>query len=143
MTCKFDCESSWWKMAFNNGNDDAQAQAQPQNPKKNLSNLNLSPSPSPPPQAQNGVSKVKSCRGSLYYSSLRKSKSKSPTCVGFSGTLDQCLSPTLPLSLSLCAYIILFLSDIINWRFILYRACSVGLIEESNGFSDIGKAVWN
>ncbi|KAG6605044.1 uncharacterized protein LOC111450972 [Cucurbita moschata] len=31
----------------------------------------------------------KSCKGCLYYSSLQKSKSKSPTCVGLSKTLEQ------------------------------------------------------
>ncbi|XP_038900454.1 uncharacterized protein LOC120087673 isoform X1 [Benincasa hispida] len=34
-------------------------------------------------------SKGKSCKGCLYYSSLQKSKSKTPTCIGLSKTLDQ------------------------------------------------------
>ncbi|KAK4258564.1 hypothetical protein QN277_005002 [Acacia crassicarpa] len=33
--------------------------------------------------------KGKSCKGCLYYSSVHKSKSKNPTCVGFSRTLQQ------------------------------------------------------
>ncbi|KAJ7967252.1 Altered inheritance of mitochondria 23, mitochondrial [Quillaja saponaria] len=33
--------------------------------------------------------KGKSCKGCLYYSSFDKSKSKNPTCVGFSRTLQQ------------------------------------------------------
>ncbi|XP_028765676.1 uncharacterized protein LOC114723639 isoform X2 [Neltuma alba] len=33
--------------------------------------------------------KGKSCKGCLYYSSVQKSKSKNPTCVGFSRTLQQ------------------------------------------------------
>ncbi|XP_022146105.1 uncharacterized protein LOC111015399 [Momordica charantia] len=34
-------------------------------------------------------SKGKSCKGCLYYSSLQKSKSKTPTCIGLSKTLEQ------------------------------------------------------
>lgn len=36
-------------------------------------------------------SKPKSCKGSLYYSAVRNSKSKGPTCVGISGTYDKSL----------------------------------------------------
>ncbi|KAG6571077.1 uncharacterized protein LOC111448192 [Cucurbita moschata] len=45
----------------------------------------------PPNLTSNGAkdSKGKSCKGCLYYSSLQKSKSKTPTCIGFSKTLEQ------------------------------------------------------
>ncbi|KAA0045635.1 uncharacterized protein E5676_scaffold280G00280 [Cucumis melo var. makuwa] len=44
-----------------------------------------------PNRTSNGIkdSKGKSCKGCLYYSSLQKSKSKTPTCIGLSKTLDQ------------------------------------------------------
>ena len=47
---------------------------------------NQNPNPNP---NQNKGSKGKSCKGCLYYSSLQRSKSKNPTCVGFSRTLHQ------------------------------------------------------
>ncbi|GMY05670.1 hypothetical protein FCV25MIE_00909 [Fagus crenata] len=47
---------------------------------------NQKPNPNP---NQNKGSKGKSCKGCLYYSSLQRSKSKNPTCVGFSRTLHQ------------------------------------------------------
>ncbi|XP_062177478.1 uncharacterized protein LOC133882347 isoform X2 [Alnus glutinosa] len=43
--------------------------------------------PNPNPSQSKG-SKGKSCKGCLYYSSLQKSKSKNPTCVGFSRALQ-------------------------------------------------------
>ena len=54
-----------------------------------------------PNLTSNGVkdSKGKSCKGCLYYSSLQKSKSKTPTCIGLSKTLDQGTSP-----ISLCFF---------------------------------------
>ncbi|KAI4300070.1 hypothetical protein L6164_033487 [Bauhinia variegata] len=61
--------------------DDAEggARGSPQNPH---------PNPNPSSQQIRGV-KGKSCKGALYYSSILKSKSKNPTCVGFSRTLQQ------------------------------------------------------
>ncbi|KAI4297679.1 hypothetical protein L6164_037560 [Bauhinia variegata] len=48
------------------------------------------PNPKPNPNSQQtGGLKGKSCKGCLYYSSIRRSKSKNPTCVGFSRTLQQ------------------------------------------------------
>lgn len=41
----------------------------------------------PAPNQSKG-SKGKSCKGCLYYSSLQKSNSKKPTCVGFSRALQ-------------------------------------------------------
>ncbi|VVA33188.1 PREDICTED: LOC105628591 isoform [Prunus dulcis] len=45
--------------------------------------------PNPNPNLSNGSAKGKSCKGCLYYSSTQKSKSKYPTCVGLSQTLQQ------------------------------------------------------
>ncbi|XP_020409435.1 uncharacterized protein LOC18767722 isoform X2 [Prunus persica] len=45
--------------------------------------------PNPNPNLSNGSAKGKSCKGCLYYSSTQKSKSKYPTCVGLSKTLQQ------------------------------------------------------
>ena len=50
--------------------------------------------PKPAPQNPNHRSAAigsagKSCKGCLYFSSLQKSKSKAPTCIGFSRTLHQ------------------------------------------------------
>ncbi|XP_061368393.1 uncharacterized protein LOC133311368 [Gastrolobium bilobum] len=59
---------------------------EPQNP------INRNPNPNP---RQRSVSKAKSCKGSLYYSSVRKSKSKNPTCVGISGAIQQFPSNTV------------------------------------------------
>lgn len=56
------------------------------------------PSPSPPPNRNPNPSsptgpageyKGKSCKGCLYYSSVQKSKSQRPTCVGISRSLQQ------------------------------------------------------
>lgn len=41
-------------------------------------------------------SKGKSCKGCLYYSSLQKSKSRTPTCIGLSKTLEQGISSFSP-----------------------------------------------
>lgn len=46
------------------------------------------PSPGPNPSA-GAPSRGKSCKGCLYYSSVLKSKSRPPTCVGLSRTLDE------------------------------------------------------
>ncbi|XP_027354869.1 uncharacterized protein LOC113864874 [Abrus precatorius] len=52
-------------------------------------NPNSNPNPNPNrPHAPRG-SKGKSCKGCAYYSSIHKAKSKNPTCVGISGTLEQ------------------------------------------------------
>ncbi|KAK4745011.1 hypothetical protein SAY87_011323 [Trapa incisa] len=59
-----------------------------------------SPSPPPPPSPNRspnpgglanpaGGHKSKSCKGCLYYSSVQKSKSQRPTCVGISRSLQQ------------------------------------------------------
>ncbi|CAJ1933624.1 unnamed protein product [Sphenostylis stenocarpa] len=53
------------------------------------SNFNPNPNPSPNPPHTTRGSKGKSCKGCAYYSSLHKAKSKGPTCVGFSRTLQQ------------------------------------------------------
>ncbi|KAL3730816.1 hypothetical protein ACJRO7_027788 [Eucalyptus globulus] len=46
------------------------------------------PGPGPNPNGSAG-SRGKSCKGCLYYSSVLKSKSQPPTCVGFSRTLNE------------------------------------------------------
>lgn len=51
-------------------------------------NQNQNPNPNPTPNPSKG-SMGKSCKGCLYYSSLQKSKSKNPTCVGISRTLQE------------------------------------------------------
>ncbi|XP_062024587.1 uncharacterized protein LOC133740668 isoform X2 [Rosa rugosa] len=43
----------------------------------------------PNPNQSRGSTRGRSCKGCLYYSSLHKSKSKYPTCVGFYRTLNQ------------------------------------------------------
>ncbi|XP_015892425.1 uncharacterized protein LOC107426696 isoform X2 [Ziziphus jujuba] len=71
------------------GKENADGETQNQNP---LPNPNI---PNPPTTNPNrssnrgGGSMGKSCKGCLYYSSIQKSKSKNPTCVGFSRTLQQ------------------------------------------------------
>ncbi|KAF7848335.1 hypothetical protein BT93_L2085 [Corymbia citriodora subsp. variegata] len=47
-----------------------------------------SPNPVPNPNGSAGL-RGKSCKGCLYYSSVLKSKSQTPTCVGFSRTLNE------------------------------------------------------
>ncbi|XP_062024586.1 uncharacterized protein LOC133740668 isoform X1 [Rosa rugosa] len=49
----------------------------------------------PNPNQSRGSTRGRSCKGCLYYSSLHKSKSKYPTCVGFYRTLNQGLSLSL------------------------------------------------
>lgn len=39
-----------------------------------------------------GGLKGKSCKGCLYYSSIRKSKSRNPLCLGITGALQQGIS---------------------------------------------------
>ncbi|XP_027910244.1 uncharacterized protein LOC114169331 [Vigna unguiculata] len=59
-----------------------------QNPNTNPNpNSNENPNPNPPHTTKG--SKGKSCKGCTYYTSLHKIKSKNPTCVGFSRTLQQ------------------------------------------------------
>ncbi|ESW03753.1 hypothetical protein PHAVU_011G039500 [Phaseolus vulgaris] len=66
-----------------NGNPNQNPNANPfPNP-----NSNQNPNPNPPHTTRG--SKGKSCKGCTYYSSLHKTKSKNPTCVGFSRTLQQ------------------------------------------------------
>nr|AFK33512.1 unknown [Lotus japonicus] len=60
---------------------------QHRNPNSNGGNPNPNPDPNPNPIVTG--SKGKSCKGCAYYSSLHKSKSKNPTCIGFSRTLHQ------------------------------------------------------
>ncbi|KAG4988333.1 hypothetical protein JHK85_031316 [Glycine max] len=62
--------------------------AQPRNPNPNP-NPTPNPNPNPNPPHTTRGSKGKSCKGCTYYSSLHKAKSKNPTCVGFSRTLQQ------------------------------------------------------
>lgn len=64
--------------------------AKPSNPISNPNpNPNQNPNPNPnSPHTAKG-SEGKSCKGCTYYSSLHKAKSKNPTCVGFSRTLQQ------------------------------------------------------
>ncbi|QHO47778.1 hypothetical protein S83_000012 [Arachis hypogaea] len=53
---------------------------------------NPNPNPNTNPNSPNNTtrgSKARSCKGCAYYSSVHKSKSKNPTCVGFSSTLQQ------------------------------------------------------
>ncbi|KAK9942752.1 hypothetical protein M0R45_008401 [Rubus argutus] len=49
---------------------------------------NQNPNYSNPVQSR-GSTRGRSCKGCLYYSSVQKSKSKYPTCVGFYRTLNQ------------------------------------------------------
>ncbi|OIW05666.1 hypothetical protein TanjilG_23452 [Lupinus angustifolius] len=58
------------------------------NPNSNVLNPNSNPN-SVNPMREGEGSKGKSCKGCAYYSSLHKSKSINPTCVGFSTTLPQ------------------------------------------------------
>ncbi|XP_002267001.1 uncharacterized protein LOC100243531 [Vitis vinifera] len=53
-----------------------------------IPNPSPSPSPNPNPNPVRG-SKGKSCKGCLYYSSILKSKSQNPRCIGISRTLHQ------------------------------------------------------
>lgn len=55
----------------------------------------LPQNPNPNPNQTRGSTKGRSCKGCLYYSSVQKSKSKYPTCVGFYRTLNQGLSLSL------------------------------------------------
>ncbi|KAK7264236.1 hypothetical protein RJT34_31842 [Clitoria ternatea] len=50
---------------------------------------NSSPNPNPNHPRTIRGSKGKSCKGYTYYTSIHKAKSKNPTCVGISRTLDQ------------------------------------------------------
>ncbi|MED6125786.1 hypothetical protein PIB30_072003 [Stylosanthes scabra] len=55
-------------------------------------NENVNSNPNPNPNPNNNTtrgSKGRSCKGCAYYSSVHKSKSKNPTCIGFSNTLPQ------------------------------------------------------
>ncbi|KAL1362213.1 hypothetical protein AAHE18_03G063900 [Arachis hypogaea] len=57
---------------------------------------NPNPNPNTNPNSPNSTtrgSKARSCKGCAYYSSVHKSKSKNPTCVGFSSTLQQAVPP--------------------------------------------------
>ncbi|GMN55771.1 hypothetical protein TIFTF001_024896 [Ficus carica] len=52
-------------------------------------NQNQSEKPIPNPNRSTAGFTGKSCKGCLYYSSLQKSKSRNPTCIGLSRTLHQ------------------------------------------------------
>ena len=69
-------------------------EGQARNPVPN-DNANPNPNPNANPNSPHSTtrgSKGKSCKGCAYYSSVHKAKSKNPTCVGFSRTLQQGLS---------------------------------------------------
>ncbi|KAF7841045.1 uncharacterized protein G2W53_003343 [Senna tora] len=70
-------------MEVNKRDNEGGGEAQTQDP---TPNPNPNPNPSHP---QTRVSKGKSCKGCLYYSSDLQSKSKNPRCVGFSESLPQ------------------------------------------------------
>ncbi|BAT90984.1 hypothetical protein VIGAN_06228400 [Vigna angularis var. angularis] len=66
-----------------NGNPNQNPNANPYpNP-----NSNQNPNPNSPHTTKGSIGK--SCKGCAYYSSVYKTKSKNPTCVGFSRTLQQ------------------------------------------------------
>ncbi|XP_050363722.1 uncharacterized protein LOC126782508 [Argentina anserina] len=54
-----------------------------------MNNVGEDPNQNPKPNQTRGSTKGRSCKGCLYYSSVQKSKSKYPTCVGFYKTLNQ------------------------------------------------------
>ena len=96
---------------------------------------NPSPSPSPNPNPNpNPVrgSKGKSCKGCLYYSSILKSKSQNPRCIGISRTLHQGASLPIYAYFSSCIYFSLCLTpeetggrSKKNQKFNLTRHCVV------------------
>ncbi|KAJ1440940.1 hypothetical protein SESBI_01615 [Sesbania bispinosa] len=66
--------------------EEAGGGGQPRNP---ISNSNSNPNLNPNLPHTTRGSKGKSCKGCAYYTSLHQAKSKNPTCVGFSRTLQQ------------------------------------------------------
>ncbi|MED6131535.1 hypothetical protein PIB30_010582 [Stylosanthes scabra] len=74
------------------GGGEGEGEGEARNPARN-ENVNPNPNPNTNPNSPNNNnttrgSNGRSCKGCAYYSSVHKSKSKNPTCIGFSSTLQ-------------------------------------------------------
>ncbi|MED6131536.1 hypothetical protein PIB30_010582 [Stylosanthes scabra] len=75
------------------GGGGGEGEGEARNPARN-ENVNPNPNPNTNPNSPNNNnttrgSKGRSCKGCAYYTSVHKSKSKNPTCIGISNTLPQ------------------------------------------------------
>ena len=90
--------------------------------------------PNPNHNNNNNISKKgsqgKSCKGCLYYSSLQRSKSKNPTCVGIPRTLHQGQSLYNPFFLFLDSLILMMM--LVG---LFGRRENQGNLKENSGFS--------